>query len=145
MLPIGNEKLGILDIKKVSNLDREIAIPIDFFYAHLYSCHNNSPELFIKNADVFFLQQHQEVILTLLKKLFKKNLFKFTGIFYPSGEPILLHLLCCDPFAVENHSSMDHASHLQQPRLVNNPVFSGFPLILLIFIFFETLFFPTRL
>jgi len=64
MLPIGNEKLGILDIKKVSNLDREIAIPIDFFYAHLYSCHNKS---------------------------------------------------------------------------------SGFPLILLIFIFFETLFFPTRL
>jgi hypothetical protein len=75
---------------------------------------------------LFFLQQYQEVILTLLKKLFKKNLFKFTGIFFPSGEPILLHLLRCDPFAVDNHSCMDHASHLQQLRLVNNPVFSGF-------------------
>ncbi len=38
----------------------------------------------------FLLQQYQEFILTLLKKLFKKNLFIFIGIFYPSGEPILL-------------------------------------------------------
>ncbi len=42
-------------------------------------------------------------------------------VFYPSGEPILLHLLCCDPFAVDNHSCIGHASHLQQPRLVNKP------------------------
>jgi hypothetical protein len=70
---------------------------------------------------LYLLQQYQEVILTLLKKLFKKNLFIFIGIFYPSGEPILLHLLRCDPFAVDNHSCMGHASHLQQPRLVNNP------------------------
>jgi len=70
---------------------------------------------------LFLLQQCQEVILKLLKKLFKKNLFTFIGIFYPKGEPILLHLLRCDPFAVDNHSCMDHASHLQQPRLVNNP------------------------
>jgi hypothetical protein len=28
------------------------------------------------------------------------------GIFYPSGEPILLHLLRCGPFAVANHSFM---------------------------------------
>ncbi len=69
----------------------------------------------------YLLQQNQEVILTLLKKLFKKNLFIFIGIFYPSGEPILLHLLRCDPFAVDNHSCMGHASHLQQPRLVNYP------------------------
>jgi len=79
----------------------------------------------------FFPQQYQEVILTLLKKLFKIYFLNFLlvegwgrsaiGIFYPSGEPILLHLLRCDPFAVDDHSCMGHASHLQQPRLVNNP------------------------
>jgi hypothetical protein len=69
----------------------------------------------------FLLQQYQVIILTLMIKLFKKNLSIFIGIFYPSGEPILLHLLRCDPFAVDNHSCMGHASHLQQPRSVNNP------------------------
>ena len=49
---------------------------------------------------LFLLQQYQEVILILLKKLLKKSLL-YIGIFYPLGEPILLHL--------------------QQPRLVNNP------------------------
>jgi hypothetical protein len=70
---------------------------------------------------LFLLQQCQELILTLLRKLFKRNIFIFIGIFYPSGEPILLHLIRCDPFAVDNHSCMGHASHLQQPRSVNNP------------------------
>jgi hypothetical protein len=28
------------------------------------------------------------------------------GIFYPSGEPISLHLLRCGPFAVDYHSFM---------------------------------------
>ncbi len=70
---------------------------------------------------LYLLQQYQEVILTLLKKLFKKNLFIFIGIFSPSGEPISLHLFCCDPFAVDSHSCIGHASHLQQPRFVNNP------------------------
>jgi hypothetical protein len=41
------------------------------------------------------------------------------GIFSPSGEPISQHLLRCGSFAVEDHSFMNHASHLQQPRLVN--------------------------
>jgi hypothetical protein len=27
----------------------------------------------------------------------------YVGIFYPSGEPISLHLLCCDPIAVDDH------------------------------------------
>jgi hypothetical protein len=45
----------------------------------------------------------------------------YVGIFYLSGEPISLHLLCCGPIAVDDHSFMGHASHLQQPRLVNNP------------------------
>jgi len=49
----------------------------------------------------FLLQQYSELILTLLKKHFKKNLFIFIDIFYPLGKPILLHL--------------------QQPRSVNNP------------------------
>jgi len=65
-------------------------------------------ELFIINADAFFLPQYQEVILTLLKKLFKKNLFMFIGIFYPSGEPISLHRLRCSPFAVFKYSFIGH-------------------------------------
>jgi len=69
---------------------------------------------------LIFLQQYQEVILTLLKKFSRRIFFIFIGIFYPSGEPILAHLLCCDPFAVDDHSGMAHASHLHQPRLVNN-------------------------
>jgi hypothetical protein len=49
-----------------------------------------------------------------------------TDVFYPSGEPILQHLLRYDPFAVDNHSCMGHASHPLMPgrgggsRLVNN-------------------------
>jgi len=53
------------------------------------------------------------------------------GIFYPSGEPILLGgvgwMLCCDPFAVDYHSCMGHASHPLilgwggGSRSVNNP------------------------
>jgi hypothetical protein len=31
---------------------------------------------------LYLLQQYQEVILTLLKKLFRKNLFIFIDIFY---------------------------------------------------------------
>jgi len=59
---------------------------------------------------LFLFQQYQEVILTLMKKLFKKNLFIFIGIFHPygkRGEPISLHLLRCGPFAVHLYSSMD--------------------------------------
>jgi hypothetical protein len=44
------------------------------------------------------------------------------GIFYPAGEPISPHLLCYSAIAVEDHSFMRCASHLQQSRLVNNPV-----------------------
>jgi hypothetical protein len=69
----------------------------------------------------FLLQQYQKVILTLLKNIFKKNLFIFIGIFYPSGKPILMHLLCYRAFAVDNHSCIPCASHMHQPRLVNNP------------------------
>jgi len=69
---------------------------------------------------LIFLQQYQEVILTLLKKLFKKNFF-----FYPSGEPTLLGgvgwLLRYRALAVDDHSCMSCASHLQQARFVNNP------------------------
>jgi len=57
---------------------------------------------------IFLLQQYQEVILTLLKKLFKKNLFIFIGIFYPTGESISLHRLRCSPFAVYKYSFMGH-------------------------------------
>jgi len=68
----------------------------------------------------------------------------YVGIFYPSGEPISLHLLCCGPIAVDDHvitsdgrergnlmplrkgmglplSLLSSQQSLQQPRLVNNP------------------------
>jgi hypothetical protein len=65
------------------------------------------------------LQKYQEIAITLLNKSVKKILFIFIGLFTLSGEPISLHLLLCDPFAVDHHSGMGHASHLQQHRFVN--------------------------
>ena len=56
----------------------------------------------------FLLQQYQKVILTLLKNIFKKNLFIFIGIFYPPGRPISLQRLRCNPFAVFQYSFMNH-------------------------------------
>jgi len=41
--------------------------------------------------------------------------------FYIPGEPISLHLLRYRALAVKYHSCVPYASHLQQPRLVNNP------------------------
>jgi hypothetical protein len=74
---------------------------------------------------LFLLQQYQEVILTLLKKLFKKNLFIFNGIFHPSGEPILLGGWGGCFVAVHLRytctAAWTDASHLQQAWLVNNP------------------------
>jgi hypothetical protein len=66
------------------------------------------------------LQQYQEVILLLLINFFKRNLLIFVGIFSPLGEPILMRLLRYRAFAVDNHSCIPCASHLHQPRLVNN-------------------------
>ena len=43
------------------------------------------------------------------------------GILYLSGEPISLHLLRYSTFAVDDHSCIPCALHLQQHRLVNNP------------------------
>jgi hypothetical protein len=63
------------------------------------------------------LQKYQVIAITLLNKSVKKN-FIFIGLFSPcrkGGEPILRHLLRYDPFAVDHHSSMSHASHGQQP------------------------------
>ncbi len=57
---------------------------------------------------LILLQQYQEVILTLLKKLFKNYLYILIGIFYPSGEPISLHRLRCSPFAVVYYSYMSY-------------------------------------
>jgi hypothetical protein len=53
--------------------------------------------------------------MSSLGRIFSKSRFKlsfmsihslFVGIFYPSGEPISLHLLCCGPIAVDDHSFM---------------------------------------
>ncbi len=70
---------------------------------------------------LFLLQQYQEFILTLLKKLFKKNLFIFIGIFTLRASRS--HCICF----VTAHlrytctAAWTDASHLQQARLVNNP------------------------
>jgi hypothetical protein len=77
VLLIGNEKLGILDIKKVSHLDRKIAITIDFFYTYLYSCHNNSHELFIKNADAFFASAISGSYPDIAEKTFQEEFLYF--------------------------------------------------------------------
>jgi hypothetical protein len=57
---------------------------------------------------LILFQQYQKVILTLLKKLFKNNLYLFIGIFNPSGEPNLMHLLCYRAFAVDNHNCIPY-------------------------------------
>jgi len=51
---------------------------------------------------------------------FWKSLLVIIDIFYLLGEPVLLYLLRCKGFAVDDHSFMLYASHLEQPRLVNN-------------------------
>jgi hypothetical protein len=61
------------------------------------------------------LQKYKEIAIVLLKPI-AKDFFLFIGLFYPLGEPTLLHLLRCDPFAVDHHSLMGQASHLQQSR-----------------------------
>jgi len=53
-----------------------------------------------------------------LKFILSKSII---GILYLSGAPILPHLLRYRAFAVDDHSCIPCASHLQQPRLVNNP------------------------
>jgi hypothetical protein len=73
----------------------------------------------------FLLQQSQELILTLLKKLFKQYFFIVINVFYPLGKPKLRGgagwLLCYRAFAVDDHSCMPYASHMPQARLVNIP------------------------
>jgi len=47
--------------------------------------------------------------------------FILSPFFYLTGKPISLHLLRYRVLAVKDHSFAPCASHLQQPRLVNNP------------------------
>jgi len=90
--------------------------------------------------------------MSTLGRFFSKSKFKlsfmsinslYVGIFYLSGEPLSLHLLCCGPIAVDDHvitsdrrergdlmmirkrmrlplSLRSSQRCLQQPRLVNN-------------------------
>jgi len=63
-----------------------------------------------------------EIYINRLSDTISKYILHFyVGILYPSGEPISLHLLRYETLAVEDHSCVSHALHLQQPRLVNNP------------------------
>jgi hypothetical protein len=77
----------------------------------------------------FLFQQSQELILALLKKLFKKYPFFILQRFLPFGQAKvegrsgLAALL--QGFAVDNHTCMPCASHMPQPRLVNTPVGFG--------------------
>jgi hypothetical protein len=65
----------------------------------------NHPESFIKIADVEFNKTITNFII---------------DTFYLSGETILPYLLCYSGFAVKYHTFIRCASHLRQPRLVNN-------------------------
>jgi hypothetical protein len=47
-------------------------------------------------------KQYQEIAITLLNKSVKKILFIFIGLLTLSSKPISLHLLLCDPFAVDH-------------------------------------------
>jgi hypothetical protein len=51
---------------------------------------------------IYILQQYKEIAMILLGKSCEKKLSLFIGLFYLSGEPISLHLLRCDPFAVDH-------------------------------------------
>jgi len=71
---------------------------------------------------------YSSAFFTLRASLFWRICFVMTHLRWTTtaawvtpGEPILAHLLRCDPLAVDDHSGMGHASHLHQPRLVNNP------------------------
>jgi hypothetical protein len=70
---------------------------------------------------LFFLRQYQEVILTLLKKLFKKNLFIFIGIFTlrASRSHFIGFVVAHSQYT--NTASWATALPLQQSQLVNNP------------------------
>jgi len=54
-----------------------------------------------------------------MQNSFKNSYFKSFLVFF--GEPISQHLLRYRALAVKYHSFIPCASHLQQPRLVNNP------------------------
>ena len=66
------------------------------------------------------LSYHSQFIKNILLTLVHVIILLYAAIFYLLGEPILQHLLCCRVFAVKDHSFIPCASHLQQPRLVNN-------------------------
>jgi hypothetical protein len=42
------------------------------------------------------------------KNILKKGIFKYVGIFHPSGEPISQHQLRCSLFAVVHYSFMGY-------------------------------------
>jgi len=69
------------------------------------------PELFIKYADTKYYLHDMSSLSRFFSK--SRSILSFmsmnslsVGIFYLSGEPISLHLLRCDPIAVEDHSFM---------------------------------------
>jgi len=49
---------------------------------------------------------YPDIAVNVATNFIKKIAFFIIGIFYPSGELISLHLLCCGPFAVLKHSFM---------------------------------------
>ena len=63
------------------------------------------PELFIKTADTIIDLQRYRLYSMIISNISNISLFvsrfiSYVGIFYPSAEPILPHLLCCGLFAV---------------------------------------------
>ena len=85
----------------------------------------NSPELFIKNADVSIITAisgfYLDIAVNRNINMFLRINFEFIGIFYLTGEPIPPHLPRSDPFSVDRYSFTNQISQIKQSWLVNNP------------------------
>jgi len=56
-------------------------------------------------------------ILKFIECAFEKNM-KIRHLIYLTGKPRILHLLCCQGFAVTHYSFILGASDLQHPQLL---------------------------
>jgi hypothetical protein len=79
-----------------------------------------NPELFTKNANTFFSSAISRIYLDIAEKFFQEESIIIFRIFYPLGELISLHRLCCSPFAVFIYSFMGHFLAATAIQLVNN-------------------------
>jgi hypothetical protein len=56
----------------------------------------------------FFITAISGIYPDITVNYYEKTFIHLIGIFYPSGEPILIQRLRCSPFAVVHYSFMSH-------------------------------------